>query len=193
MEIKVQLNSLRIAPRKVRLVLGLVRGLSVKEAQNQLMFTTKRSSEPVLKLLNSAIANAKNTYGLEEDSLYIKTIQADKSMILKRWLPRAMGRATPIHKKISRVVLVLEDREKSDAKKLKPKKTSEKIEQKLTNESKTVRNDIGAKENSKETGSSDNTGKQEKESKKPEMRAKDNRYQAGRNTASNKMFRRKSI
>lgn len=107
MEIKAQLNHLRIAPRKVRLVLDLIRGLSVAEARNQLLFMGKRSSHPILKLLNSAVANAKNNHGIEEGNLHIKQIYANKGVVLKRWLPRAMGRATPILKKTSNVILVL--------------------------------------------------------------------------------------
>lgn len=107
MEIKAQLRHLRIAPRKVRLVLNLVRGLRVNEAENQLRLMSKRAGEPVLKLLNSAIANAKNNKGIDKENLYIDKIFANEGSTLKRWLPRAFGRATPINKRSSHIMLVL--------------------------------------------------------------------------------------
>jgi len=107
-----KLNYLRIAPRKVRLVASALKGLSVNEAEAQLMFRPQRSSEPLLKLLRSAVANAKNNQKLDEEKLYIKTIKVDGGPMLKRFLPRAMGRATPLQKKMSHVTVILEEREK---------------------------------------------------------------------------------
>lgn len=107
MEIKAKLNHLRIAPRKVRLVLDLIRGLEVKQAVNQLQFMPKRSSGPILKLLNSAIANAKHNFGVEVNDLFIAKATADKGVTLKRWLPRAFGRASAINKRASHIELVL--------------------------------------------------------------------------------------
>lgn len=107
MEIKAQLRHLRIAPRKVRLVLDLVRGLDINEAENQLKLMPKRASGPVLKLLNSAIANAKNNKGIDKENLYIDKIFANEGPTLKRWLPRAFGRATPINKRSSHIMLIL--------------------------------------------------------------------------------------
>ena len=104
-----KLNDLKIAPRKVRLIAGLIRGLSTQEAEAQLLFSNQRSAQPLLKLLRSAIANAKNNAKLNTDQLFIKSIIVNQGTMLKRFLPRSMGRATPIHKKLSHVVLVLEE------------------------------------------------------------------------------------
>lgn len=110
MEIKAQLRHLRIAPRKVGLVTSLILGLSAKDAVNQLRVMSKRSSNPILKLLNSAIANAKNNFGINEDDLYVAHISVNKGVTLKRWLPRAFGRASAINKRSSHISLVLKSR-----------------------------------------------------------------------------------
>jgi len=108
MEIKAKLNYLRIAPRKVRLVADLVRNMDVKEAETQLKFMPKRASQPLLKLLNSAIANAKNNFNLEKDVLYIKKLTINEGPPFKRWRPIARGRANPIMKRTTHINLVLE-------------------------------------------------------------------------------------
>ena len=102
-----KLNNLRIAPRKVRLVAGLIKGMSVEQAKQQFDFLPKKSAEPVLKLLMSAVANAKNNFKMEEADLFVETIFVDQGRVLKRWLPRAMGRVSPILKKSSHVTLIL--------------------------------------------------------------------------------------
>lgn len=111
-QLKVKLNYLKIAPRKVRLIADTLKGLSVQEAQAQLLLRPQRSVKPLLKLLNSAVANAKNQKNIDPQKLFISNIRVDGGPILKRFLPRAMGRATPIHKKMSHVTLVLEETEK---------------------------------------------------------------------------------
>ncbi len=105
-----KLNYLHIAPRKVRLIANTIRGLTVSEAEAQLLLRPQRSAKPLLKLLRSAIANAKNNQKLNLNELVISAIRVDEGPMLKRFLPRAMGRATPIHKKMSHVTLVLEER-----------------------------------------------------------------------------------
>jgi len=107
--ITAKLKHLRISPRKVRLVTNLVKGLNIKEARQQLRFVGKRASEPVSKLLNSAVANAKNNAGLEEENLYISNITVDPGATLKRWRPRAMGRASSIMKRTSHITLTLKE------------------------------------------------------------------------------------
>lgn len=109
MEIKANLNHLRMSPQKVRLVLDLVRKMPVEAALDQLKFINKKASEPVAKLINSAIASAVNTYELEKSNLYIKSIMADEGVMLKRWFPRAHGRATPIRKRACHISLVLDE------------------------------------------------------------------------------------
>ena len=108
MEIKAKLNYLRIAARKVRLVADLVRGMDVIEVETQLKFMPKRASGPLLKLLNSAIANAKNNFNLEKNVLYIKKLTIDEGPPFKRWKAGSRGRANPIAKKTSHINLVLD-------------------------------------------------------------------------------------
>ena len=112
-KITVKLNYLHVAPRKVRLVVNALKGLSTNEAEAQLLFRPKRSSGAVLKLLRSAIANAKNNHKLNPENLFIKNIQVNQGPMLKRFLPRAMGRATPLQKKMSHIILTLGEKEKA--------------------------------------------------------------------------------
>lgn len=101
-----KLNYLHMAPRKVRFVADLIKGKHVVEAESQLLYCRRRAAKPILKLLHSAINNAINKK-LRKELLYISSITVDQGPILKRWLPRAMGRATPIQKKMSHVTLIL--------------------------------------------------------------------------------------
>lgn len=105
---------LRIAPRKVRMVADLIRGKSAVQAQTILNFTTKKAAKPVLKLLNSAIANAKNNLKLDEAQLFISKLEVNEGPKLKRSRPRARGQAYEIQKKTSHINLVL-DVKKHDA------------------------------------------------------------------------------
>ncbi len=104
------LRYLRMSPRKVRLVATMIKGKSANDAQAQLMMHNRRASGPILKLLNSAIANSKQKK-MNLDSLFISSIQVDKGPVLKRWMPRAQGRATPIHKFTSHIILELSIKE----------------------------------------------------------------------------------
>ncbi|EKD75901.1 MAG: hypothetical protein ACD_43C00281G0010 [uncultured bacterium] len=106
MEVTAQLRQLRIAPRKVRLVVNLVRGMTVVQAERQLQFMNKASALPLLKLLRSAVANAEQ-HKLNKAQLSIKSITVGDGLTLKRWQPRAMGRATPIRKRSSHVKITL--------------------------------------------------------------------------------------
>lgn len=110
MQITAQLNNLRIAPRKVRLVIGLIKGKDVKVAQQQLNFLVKRSSAPLSKLLQSALQNAENNFGLLKDNLVVKDIIVNEGVKLKRFRPKAMRQAGPIQKKTSRIKIVLEEK-----------------------------------------------------------------------------------
>ncbi len=103
----VKLNYLRMAPRKVRSVADLVKGLSVNDAEAQLMIQTRRPAKALLKLLRSAVANAKNNMKLDPEHLFIASIRVDGGPMLKRMLPRARCSASPIQKKMSNVILTL--------------------------------------------------------------------------------------
>jgi large subunit ribosomal protein L22 len=124
MQLSVKLNYLRISPRKVRLVADLIRGKRVEEASTILNFTVNKSSKPLLKLLNSALANARNNLKISTDNLYISKITVDEGPKYKRWMPRARGSAYEIQKKTSHVTLIL-DQVPGEKTKLKKKKTEE--------------------------------------------------------------------
>mgnify|MGYP001023023224 CR=1 FL=1 len=98
----------RISSRKVKIVIDLIRGKSVKEAQAILMYTPKAASEPVLKLLNSAVANAENNLDLSADTLYVAEVFANQGPTLKRFRPRAQGRASRIRKRTSHITIILD-------------------------------------------------------------------------------------
>ncbi len=108
---KAQLNNYRQAPRKVRLITSLVQGKNAVQAQALLSHLIKRGSLPIKKLLDSAIANS----GVPAQDLIVKKATVDKGVVIKRWMPRAMGRAFPIHKHTSKVVIELAKKETSDS------------------------------------------------------------------------------
>ena len=126
-----KLKYLRLSPRKVRLVAHSIKGLSVNEAEAQLLMRPNRATQPILKLLRSAVANAKNTKQLDSVNLFVQNVTVDQGSMLKRHMPRAMGRATPIQKKTSHIVLTLVESEKPKASRFeitKPKKEKKKKE-----------------------------------------------------------------
>jgi large subunit ribosomal protein L22 len=104
---KALLWNLRMAPLKVRLVAGLVRGCSVDQALRQLAVSSKAAARPVRKLIESAVANATNNHGMEREGLRIQSITVDGGEIVKRSTPKAHGRATPIRHRASHVTVVL--------------------------------------------------------------------------------------
>ena len=125
MTIKAKLNYLRISPRKVRIVAREIKGMDVEAAEAYLKGVRKRAARPLLKLLKSAVANAKHNFNLEKDGLFIATIQVNQGPSLKRWRPAAFGRAHPLKKRSSHVLLEIKPKEGS-----KPTKTGQKITKK---------------------------------------------------------------
>jgi large subunit ribosomal protein L22 len=109
-EVHARMSYLRVAPRKTRFVVDLVRGKPVDEAIRILAFTRRAASEPVLKLIKSAVANAGQNESIDVDTLFVKDIQVGPGPMLKRFQPRAMGRAFPIKKRTSHVTVVLQER-----------------------------------------------------------------------------------
>ena len=105
--ITASLNNYRQSPRKVRSVANMVRGKKAMDAQNILLNVTKRATDPLLKLLNSAIANAKNNFNIESADLIVSEIRVDGGVTLKRSMPRSRGMANRINKRTSHVILVL--------------------------------------------------------------------------------------
>lgn len=114
-----QLNTYRQSPRKVRLIADLVRGKQVAQALTTLRFANKRAAGPIIKLIESAAANAKNL-GLNPDSLVVSAIAVNAGQVLKRSMPMSRGRAFGIHKRTSRVLVSVSE---ADVKAEKPKKT----------------------------------------------------------------------
>ena len=101
----------RISSRKVQLVVDLIRGKNLEEAFSILRFTNRSASEPVRKLVQSAYSNAVNQLGsldLDTHSIIVREIRVDQGPTMKRWLPRAMGRATPIMKRTSHISVALD-------------------------------------------------------------------------------------
>jgi len=119
------LKNYRQSPRKVRLIADVIRGKKVADALDILTLNVKRASDPIKKLLESAVANAKHNAGLDIKDLYIKEIRVDEGVTLHRWRARARGRASAINKRTSRIKVAvgLKD-EKEEIKKVKavPKK-----------------------------------------------------------------------
>ena len=109
---KASATHIRISPRKVRMVVDTVRGKSVSQALSILGFTRKKAALPVQKLLKSAVANAVENGGVNDvETLVIDRIMVDEGPTLKRYMPRARGRATPIRKRTSHIRIVLRERE----------------------------------------------------------------------------------
>ena len=103
---------IRISSRKVKIVIDLIRGKSVREAEAILRYTPKAATEPVLKLLNSAVANAENNPELNRDDLYVAEVYANQGPTLMRYRPRAHGRASRIRKRTSHITIVLDQQAK---------------------------------------------------------------------------------
>src|SRR4030066_2298585 len=107
MEVKAKLRFVRVSPRKAQLVTDLIRGKGSEEALNILTFTKKAAAKILIKLLKSAIANATQKKNIDVDRLYIKKITVDQGPTMKRFTPRALGRATTIRKRSSHISIVL--------------------------------------------------------------------------------------
>ena len=114
---KASAKSIKISPQKANLVLGLIRGLEAEEALNVLEFSNKRISNEIKKILKSAISNAENNHQLDIDKLFVKEASVGKSMVLKRFRPRARGRAGKILKTFSRIRILVQEKEESKEKK----------------------------------------------------------------------------
>lgn len=183
MKVIAKLNNLRIAPRKIKLVADFIKGMDALEALSQLDATIKGGSEPMKKLLSSAIANAENNFGLAKDNLYVLEAIIGAGPTLKRWMPKAFGRAGRIMKRTSKITIILEERvegkgrksqaelEKARAERIKKKAKEEKAEEKDT---------VEDKESKKEKIS-----EKEEKAEKPTKKSTKN--------WTNKIFRRKSM
>ncbi len=106
-EVTAKLRFLRMGPRKVRLIVDMIRGKKVTRALDLLSVLPKRAARPVLKLLNSAVANAKHNHSINVEDLKVAQVYVDGGPVLKRWMPKAQGRATPIRERTSHITLIL--------------------------------------------------------------------------------------
>ena len=105
-------NMVRISPTKLTILVNSIVNMKVSSAINQLKFSSKRVSGTILKVLNAAVANAENNKQLDIDKLFVKEAFVGKSLRMKRWRPRAKGRAASIIKPFSKVTIVVEERTK---------------------------------------------------------------------------------
>ena len=111
-------NMVRISPNKLSILVKSIVNMNVNSAINQLQFSSKRISRTILKVLNAAVANAENNKQLDIDNLFVKEAFVGKSLRMKRWRPRAKGRAASIIKPFSKVTIILEERSKLKKEKL---------------------------------------------------------------------------
>lgn len=184
MQVKAKLNNLRIAPRKSRLVAGLIKGLDAQKALDQLDITVKRSAPQIKKLLASAISSGENNYGLDKDNLYVFDVVVKAGPMLKRWMPKAYGRAGQILKRTSKLELILEERVEGKGRKTKEQMEEEKkkrIEQKKKIE----------KSQTEKPGKESETEKVEKAAKSETGKSKAKTGKQG--GIVNKILRRKSM
>jgi large subunit ribosomal protein L22 len=110
MEVKASLKFARVGDQKAKIVANMVRGKTVNEAMRILTFDKKKPAQMIKKLVESAVANAEQKEVIDIDNLYIKEIMVDKGPFMKRYQPRAQGRAFVIKKKSSHISLVLDER-----------------------------------------------------------------------------------
>jgi large subunit ribosomal protein L22 len=110
LEVYAHARNVRIAPRKVRLVVDSVRGMPVHRAMSQLQLMPQKAAREVYKAVKSAVANAENNYGLEPDSLIVARIWANEARVMKRWRPRAHGRVSPLLSRSSHITVVVDER-----------------------------------------------------------------------------------
>lgn len=111
MEVKASSRTVRISPRKVRIVIDLVRGKSVSEALTLLKFIPKRASEPIAKVIMSAAANAEHNFNLNKENLVVSQAFVDQGPTMKRFHPRQRGQAFPILKRTSHITILVKEKE----------------------------------------------------------------------------------
>ncbi|MBA4418562.1 MAG: 50S ribosomal protein L22 [Syntrophus sp. (in: bacteria)] len=109
MEIVARARMIRISPRKVRLIVDLIKKKNINDASGLLTYMPQKASAILKKLLDSAVANAKQKKYVDIDNLYVKNVLVDGGPTMKRFMPRAMGRATKIRKRTSHITMVLDE------------------------------------------------------------------------------------
>jgi large subunit ribosomal protein L22 len=116
MEARAQARFVRVTPQKARRVVDLIRGLPASEAQAVLQFAPQAASEPIFKVLSSAVANAEHNYKLDRETLVVSRAWVDEGPTLKRFRPRAQGRAYRINKRTSHITVIVESRPEGQGK-----------------------------------------------------------------------------
>ncbi|HEX7586029.1 MAG TPA: 50S ribosomal protein L22 [Patescibacteria group bacterium] len=128
MQVSAKLNNLRVAPRKIRLVTNLIKKMDVESAIIQLEVTIKGGSAPIKKLLLSAISNGESNFGIDPSNMYVLDVIVGAGSTLKRWMPKAYGRAGQILKRTSQIEIILAERIEG-----KGRKTKEQLEKERQN------------------------------------------------------------
>jgi large subunit ribosomal protein L22 len=184
MKVNAKLNNLRIAPRKSKLVADLIKGLDVADALDQLDVHVKRTSPHMKKLLQSAIANAENNFGMDKDNLYVYDARVGAGPTLKRWRARAFGRAAEILKRTSKIEITLKERVEG-----KNRKTKEEMEAEMKKRMKEKKKSSSAKA-TEDKEEKENELKNDIEKKVEGERPKKETQKKG---WAKKMFQRKSM
>lgn len=130
MEIRAEAKYIRKSPRKTRLVADVIRGENALGALDYLRFINQQTTKPIMKLLASAIANAEHNFKSKKEDLYIKKITIDGGPVLKRWKPRAFGRATPIRKRLCHIIIILDEKIVKEPAKIKKEDQIKEIQKK---------------------------------------------------------------
>jgi large subunit ribosomal protein L22 len=183
MKVSATLYNLRTAPRKSKLVADLIKGMDVQVALDQLDSTVKKTSLPLKKLLQSAITNGENNFGLDKNNLYVLDVIVMSGPMLKRWMPKAFGRAGEILKRTSVLKIVLEEREEGKGRK--SKEQMEKERKKRMEEKK--------KEEQEKEGEIKEEEKVEKVKAVPEAKVREEKGPKAGKKWGEKIFRRKSM
>ncbi len=150
--VKASARHLHIAPRKMRLVTNLVKGMNAADAVVQLRHANKKAAPMLIKLIESALANAKNNFSLNPEHMYIKSVTCDMGKMMKRYFPRARGSAFVIRRKMSHVNIVLEERKKAKAAKAQASFLGKAKEDKVQVSANADQQDAVSKKPAKQTG-----------------------------------------
>lgn len=174
--------------RKVKLVADLIIGMDVQSALNQLEAVVRKTSPFMIKLLKSAIANGENNFGIDRDNMAIADVIVKEGITLKRWMPKAHGRATPIRKRSSHIEIIIE--EKIEGKNRKTKEQLEKEKNARIKAREKMEKEAATKED--ESAVETKAGKSVKDVKTKEDNKIKNAIDAPNAGWANKIFRRKS-
>lgn len=185
MKVTAKLNNLRISPRKVRLMANFIKGQDALPAIDQLGATVKAGTAQMKKLLESAVANAENNFGLDKNNLYIFSAIVEAGATLKRWMPKAYGRAGAIRKRTCKITITLEERVEGLGRKSK---------EQMEKEKKARMDEIKKREKEAKAQAE---GEEKKEKKIEKMTEKNDgekvKKSEGKGNWTNKIFRRKSM